>query len=152
MSATNLLRYEHPSNCVDINHTTLSKCVWPCSNLLHVVSTVMSTGTHTWLTRNTLWNRATPVPITLTLSEPGAFQMMSGVADIGSKWPRNDTTVAHNTTCELSTVLQPNTSLIWSCAHNTKVCKCATCEDNKLVACLTKIQRCGPHVVLLQSP
>ena len=58
--------------------------------------------------------------------------MMGGVADIDSKGPRDDSTVAHNTTCELSTVLQQsNTSLICGCDHNTKVCKCTTCEDSK---------------------
>ena len=55
---------------------------------------------------------------------------MGGVADIDSKRPRDDTTVAHNTTSELSTVLQPNTFLIWNCGHNTKVCKCATCKES----------------------
>ena len=79
------------------------------------------------LTSNTLWNSTTPDSITLAFSKPGALQTVSGVADIDSKGTRGDTTVAHNTTSELSTVLQqPNTSLIWSCVHNTKICKYAT--------------------------
>jgi len=81
------------------------------------------------LTSNTLCNSTTPVSIALAFSEPGTLQMMSGVADIDSKGPRGDTTVTHNTTWELSTVpQQTNTSLIWGCVHNTKVCKCTTCK------------------------
>ena len=60
--------------------------------------------------------------------------MMSGVADIDSKGSRSDITVTHNTTWKLSTVPQTNTSLICSCGHNTKVCKCTTCQDIAKVA------------------
>ena len=86
---------------------------------------------HLQLTHNTLWNSTTPVSITLAFSQTGTLQMISGVAHIDSKGPRSDTTVAHNTTCELSTVLQTNTSLICTCVHNAKVCNCTTCQDSE---------------------
>ena len=90
-----------------------------------------------WLTSNTLRNRATPVSIALTLSQTGTLQMMGGVAEIDSNWSRNDITVAHNTTCDLSTVLQQsNTSPICSCVHNAKVCKFTTCQNSKSSCCM----------------
>ena len=62
------------------------------------------------------------------------LQTVIGVADVDSKGPRCDTTVTHSSTWKLSAVLQSNTSPVWSCAYNTKVCKCATCQDGKLTS------------------
>ena len=60
---------------------------------------------HAELTSNTLWSKATPVSIALAFPQTGTLQMIAEVADIDSKGPRDDTTVAHNTTWEWSTVL-----------------------------------------------
>ena len=106
------------------------------------------TRIHLQLTSNTLWNSTTPVSITLTFSQTSTLQTISGVADIDSKGPRGDTTVAHDTTWELSTVLQPNTSLICRCAHNTKVCKCATCQDSK-ICCMASLVHVKEHLYSL---
>ena len=123
----------NPKNCMDTKHS-----------VGHLHERI-----HTQLTSNTLWNRATPVSIALTFSQTGALQTMGGVADIDSNWPRDDATVAHNTTCELSTVLQQsNTSLICSCVLNTKVCKCTTCQDSK-ISCIPPLVYVKDHLYSL---
>ena len=118
-------RYENLNNCMGMD-------------------TIHTTGYCNWLYMGTLENTFT------TNQQHTVEQYHSGFhfSDIPSNWdPPNDqwscrhrqqgtqgwTTVAHNTTWKLSTVLQQsNTSLIWGCVHNTKVCKCTTCQDRKL--------------------
>ena len=55
-----------------------------------------------------MWYRVAPVSIilaALALPETGTLQMMGGIAYIDSNRSKVDTTVAHNTTSKLSTVL-----------------------------------------------
>ena len=110
---------------MDTNHTYFFGCYYLLYSDCYVYT---YKRIHLQLTSNTLWNSTTPVSISLAFSEPGTLQMVSRVADIDSKGPRDDSSVAHNTTWELSTVLQSNTSLIRSCDRNAKVCKCTTCK------------------------
>ena len=91
-------------------------CTWKLSE----TKQACSKPGHT-LTINTMWNSTTLVSIqSLPFSQSRVLQMRQ-------QGTQGDFTVAYHTTCEMSTVQQPNTSVIWSCVH---ISKCAVVSQD----------------------